>query len=568
MRRALSPFRRLPDTVVGALMVVLIAIGSYLAYTKEIPWVSHDEVRAVFANAHSVRGDEPVRVAGVQIGEIVSVEHVPVNEETSALAANTEEAPASELPTEAVMVTMRLNDDAPTIREDATFKLRPRLFLEGNYFVDVTPGSPGAAEIGEDHVFPLNQTSHSTNLDQIFTTLQADVRRDLQIFLREFGNGMIDHGGAEGLRELNRTAGPAGRFTSRFNQAFLGTHEGDLRGTLRGFNRVFRGLSRNEAALKGFVTNLRIFSGSFAAEDEALGRAIERLPRTLQAAGPAYDNLNASLPQLRAFAREALPGVRSSPEALREATPFIGQVRRLVSRRELRGLLAELRPTVPRLARLAEGNTQFLKQSRALSSCFNEVIIPWSHSTVEPVDPDGQYPHTPDGRTFEMTGYSLSGINGENRAADGNGHYVRTLGGSGSNLVRVPPGDGLRDNVFALTPFPLLGAMPRIGDSARTAFRPDEPCEQQEPPNLQAGIAAPPPQEPVPSSAMGLDALDGPGAAKLREQIEIVNGLQRVAGLRADGEDEQADRVIKRAQRALARLGASGGELAAIEEGF
>jgi phospholipid/cholesterol/gamma-HCH transport system substrate-binding protein len=568
MRRTLSPFRRLPDTAVGAFMVVVIAIGSYLAYTKEIPWVSHDEVRAVFANAQSVRGDEPVRVAGVEIGQIVSVEHVQVDEESTSLAANTDEVSANEVPTEASMVTMRLNDDAPPIREDASFKLRPRLFLEGNYFVDVTPGSPGGEEIGDDHVFPLNQTSSSVNLDQIFTTLQADVRRDLQVFLREFGNAMIDHGGAEGLRELNRTAGPAGRFTSRFNQAFLGTREGDLRGTLRGFNRVFRGLSRNEAALKGFVTNLRIFSGSFAAEDEALGRAVEQLPRTLRAAGPAYDNLNTSLPQLRAFAREALPGVRSSPEALREATPFIGQVRRLVSRRELRGLLAELRPTVPHLARLAKGNTQFLKQSRALSSCFNEVIIPWSHSTVEPVDPAGQYPHTPDGRTFEMTGYSLSGINGENRSADGNGHYIRTLGGSGSNLVRVPPGDGLRDNVFALTPFPLLGAMPRIGDSARTPFRPDEPCEQQEPPNLQAGIAPPPPQEPVPSSAMGLDALNGPGAAKLREQIEIINGLQRVAGLRADGDDEQADRVVKRAQRALARLGASGGELAAIEEGF
>jgi phospholipid/cholesterol/gamma-HCH transport system substrate-binding protein len=558
--------RRISNATIGVVVAIVIAIGSYLAYTKELPFTSKHEVQAVFTNAQAMRGGEPVRIAGVGIGEVTSVSVLPVEGEAAELATQTEGVPDGELPADAAMVTIALDDDAPPLREDAQLKLRPRLFLEGNYFVDVSPGSPGAEEVPPGHTFPLNQTSASVNLDSIFTTLQGGVRNDLQTLLEELGGALTDHGGADGFNELNRTAPKAYRYTAEVNSAFLGTEQGDLSGTLRGFNRVFRGLARNEQTLQDFVTNLRIFSGSFAAEDEALGTAIEQLPATLESAEPAYANLNAAFPSLRAFAREALPGVRSSPSSLRAATPFVAQLRELVARDELRGLLAELRPTVPNLALLAQRNLAFLEQSRALSSCFNEVIIPWSHDTTDPVDPGNLYPHDDGSRVFESTAYGLSGINGEHRTGDGNGHFVKTLSGSGTNLVRVPPVDGLRDDVFALTPFPVLGAMPRIGDSAQTEFRPDVPCEEQEPPNLEAGIAAPPPQEPVPTSWQGLDALSGPGADKLRAHVEAINGLAQVADLRATGDEDAADEIVERAQRAMLQLGIGSGEIAALGE--
>ena len=117
------------------------------------------------------------------------------------------------------VVTMELNEDALPLHEDATFKLRPRLFLEGNYFVDVQPGSPNAPETPENHTFPVNQTSYSVQLDQVLTTLQGDVRTDLQTFLDQLGNALVKDGGAEGFRELYRTSAPAGKYTSQVNQA-------------------------------------------------------------------------------------------------------------------------------------------------------------------------------------------------------------------------------------------------------------------------------------------------------------------------------------------------------------
>ena len=64
----------------------------------------------------------------------------------------------------------------------------------------------------------------------------------------------------------------------------------------------------------------------------------------LDAAKPAFANLNAAFPPVRAFAREALPGVRSTPATLDAATPLLEQVRLLSQPSELRGLANDLRP--------------------------------------------------------------------------------------------------------------------------------------------------------------------------------------------------------------------------------
>lgn len=484
---------RLPSWAIGTAMVVLIAIGSILAWTKELPFGDHYEVRAVFPTAQNVRDGTPVRIAGIDVGEVTAIEPLAAAEppgQTARAGAGPSTIAGARAQAAAVL-TMRIADAGRPLRTDTTFKLRPRLFLEGNFFVDVQPGSPSAPEADDGFTFPIDQTANTVELDQILTTLQADVRRDFQVLLDQLGNALVEYGGAEGFRELYRTSAPAYRYTSEVNEAILGTEPGDLRGMLRGLSRVFRGLSRNEEALQDLVTNLRTVTGSFARQDQALGEAIVELPRVLEAAEPAYANLNSSFPAVRAFAIEALPGVRSTPPAIEAATPFVRQVRGLVSRRELRGLVADLRPTVPQLARLSRQTEAFLRQSRQLSSCFNEVVIRWANDTVDPqTHPGADYPHEPAGRVFETTGYGIAGISGENRSGDANANYLRTFGGGGSNTVEVPDTFGFGQDLFAVTPFELLGAMPRLTDSRKTRFRPGVRCETQERPDLGAGLGS------------------------------------------------------------------------------
>jgi phospholipid/cholesterol/gamma-HCH transport system substrate-binding protein len=531
--RGMGTNHRLPNWLLGLVLLAVIAVGSVLAYTKNLPWGDRYEVHAVFSSAQSIRTSSPVRIAGVNVGEVTGVELTsePVKDEVGDVRP-------------AVRVTMELEESALPLKEDAFLKVRPRLFIDGNYFVDLHPGSPSAPEVSDGHTFGLDQTAHSVQLDEVLTTLQSDVRTDLRTFLDQFGNALIRHRGAEGLRELFRTSPPAYKFTAQVSESQLGTHRGDLRGVIRGLGRVFRGLGRNPEALSDLVTNLRRVSGAFAAEDAALGQAIERLPGFLAEGKPTFQELNEALPSLRAFAREALPGVRRSPEALRAGLPLLEQVRGLMSRSELRGLVARLRPTVPQLTRLARANVDLFTEQRAFSSCFNEVIIPWSHSTVEP---PSAYPLEVGGRVFESTGYSITGSAGESRNGDAAGQHLRVLAGSGTNLVRFGEIAG-RDQIFGLTPFPLLGALPRLTDSEKTVYRPDVPCERQEPPNLEAGIGSPPEQGPAPTSA-DLDEATGPGADRLRRLVELLDGPE---ALRSVGEDR---RLLEGAQRLLDTLG-------------
>jgi phospholipid/cholesterol/gamma-HCH transport system substrate-binding protein len=527
---------RLKPWAIGLIMVVIIAIGSVLAYKKELPWTDEYEVSAVFSSGMKLRPSNPVRIAGVNVGKVTSVEPLGVSEDDATASATATNAESE--PTGGVKVTMALNESALPLHEDALLKIRPRLFLEGNYFIDLQPGSPSAPAVDEGHTFPVNRTSHAVQLDQVLTTLQYDVRQDLQTLLQQFGAALGKHGGADGLRALNRT-GPNLQYSAQVAEAFRGQQDGDLAGMISGLSRVLGGLSKDQQALSDLITNFSRFSGSFAAQDEALGRAIDQLPDTLAAADPFFTNINRSLPLLRAFAREALPGVRTSPASLRASRPFIEQLRLLVSRDELRGLVADLRPTVPRLHRLGRANIGLFQQTRKLSSCFNEVIIPWSKDQVQPIDPGGIYPHDPgDAQVFEQGNYGITGTAVESRSGDSNGQNLRVMGGTGAFLGRSTIA-GLGD-VVSLTPLPVPGALPSLDEFPEpTPFKPGVRCETQEPPNLEADVFnSPTTFEPVPASAQGVDALSGPGAAEFKEGAELLNSLNGLAGL-ANLTDEQ-----------------------------
>jgi hypothetical protein len=263
-------------------------------------------------------------------------------------------------------------------------------------------------------------------------------------------------------------------------------------------------LNRNQEQLKGLVTNLRIVTGSFAAEDQALASAIHELPGVLDAARPALDNLNAAFPPLRAFAREALPGVRSSGPTLEAALPFIRQLRALVSRSELRGLTADLRPTIPQLAKLTKRQIPFMEQARALSSCFTHTVIPWSNDKVGDGSTDAS--GDPISEVYKETGYGLVGIAGESRSGDANGQYIRVALGGGNNTVVQPAGtvQGVNEDLVGLSMNPLLGSEP--GFESKPPIKPSVPCENQEAPNLDTQLG-PAPARQYPNPGAGKPAL-------------------------------------------------------------
>ena len=549
----------MPNWVLGLIVAVLIGVGSFFAFTKANPFASPYEVKATFRTAQNVRVDTPVRIAGVDVGTVTAVEALPTAEAEQLAATGTGEDSANPMTSTASVVTMEIKDEGLPIKEDAIFTLEPRLFLEGNLLVNVKPGSPSAPEAASGHTFPISQSSVSVQLDQILTTLQSDVRVDLQDTLKTFANTFIKYDGAKALNVFYRSSPGAFKNTSYVNEALLGTEEGDLSGVIKNFDRVVVGLNRDEAALQGTVTNFRTVTGSFAAEDEALRQSIATLPDVLDASRPAYANLNEAFPPLRAFAREALPGVRSTPETLRQTQPLIDQVRGLVSEDELRGLVADLRPAVPELAQLARSSVPLFNQGRLFTSCLNEVITPTSYASVEPPDTPNfsstQVPIGDDGQpltTFEEATQAFGGLNGESRSGDANGQIIKVQPAIGTNSVKVVPnqdlplGESERDFDVNLAPSALLGLAPGPLDAAKTPFRQDVDCETQDPPNLESGEVAVDADQTELDMSGGLTAASNPKAVDALDALGSLAADQKEAEqLREQGEDEEAAKIEK-----------------------
>src|SRR5215210_395416 len=445
---------------VGVIALVITAIGVYLGFTKSIPFRSPYVVKAAFKSANNLRPASPVRIAGVEVGKVKNVERAKKGDAGA-------------------MVTMEIQDKGRPLHEDAHFKIRPRIFLEGNFFVDVTPGT-SSGEVRKNHVFPVQQTDTPVQFDQVLSALQTDTREDLRPLLREYAAGLSGRG-ARGFNRSIRYWKPAYRDSAIVSEAMLGEREHDLSGYVDRAGVVAGALDRNRGQLKDLITNFRRTAGAFARENQNLESAIAELPRTLRAAQPALAALNAAFPGLRGFARDLRPGVRSSGPTIDVSMPLLRQLRGLISKAELRGLTADLRPTIPALARFTQQAVPLNQQIRESASCQNEVILPWSHDKLE----DDKFPAT--GPVYTELPKPFPGLAGESRSGDANGQWFRVLAAGGTNLVQFSPG------VFGTTALPLLGVNPRKPKD-RPPLRNDVPCETQQTPDLESKAAAPPPQ--------------------------------------------------------------------------
>jgi phospholipid/cholesterol/gamma-HCH transport system substrate-binding protein len=428
----------------GVLAITTLVLLTYFGFTKANPFSNPYELKAMFRDAQNLKTRAPVRIAGVEVGKVTKVEP--------------KDAGAAE-------VTMELSEDALPLRDDARAQIRSRIFLEGNFFVDIKPGSPSTGELGDGSTLPITQTASAVTLPEILDVLDSDVRGDLQTFLHEYGTVALQGGGAKAFNRAIRSFKPAYRYGALTNDALLGVDpDHDVQRLLRGQQRTFSALADNPEALKELVTDLNTTAGAIAREDTALEAAVPALRDTLRVGYPALGELNAALPTLRTFAREATPGVRSSGPALAAAIPWITQARGLVQQSELKGLAADLRQAVPSLVKLNTRLVPFLEQVRALSSCTNHVLVPFMESDIPSIE-EGNSGNS----VREQINRSFVGLAGESRVNDANTPVFHIQGVNPLNLStgRIEPAA------------PLDANMP-------PPHRPDVPCETQDPPNLSA----------------------------------------------------------------------------------
>ena len=469
MRRAHN--RGMTPLAAGVVGLVVLLVLIYFGFTKANPFHSATEVKAAFKTVNDLKEGSQVRVAGVTVGKVKSIESVTGGKSG-----------------EGAIVTMEVEDKGLPLHEDMTMKVRPRIFLEGNWFVDVSPGSPSAPLYEEGDMVPVQQTAAPVQFGQVLTALQSDTREDLQIVLDEYGRALCGKdvkkecrsAGAAGYNRSIEYWEPAFKNSAIVNQAMLGEEEHDLSNYIKGADRFARGINRDPEALKSLITDLATTAQAFAADEQKLSDTIEELPLTLIAGRRALGELNEAFPPLRRLVADLRPTVRASGPALDAQYPLIQQLRKFVSEPELKGLVRDLRRTVPDLVELNEGGVGLQQELRLLSSCATNVIVPWRNDKIQ----DPQFPAS--GNVYQEQVKWMPGIAAESRGFDANGQFVKSL----ANGVEYayPVDDNGR---YFLTGAPLQGVNPPKVDSA-PPLRGDVPCETQEPPDLRSNPDAPP----------------------------------------------------------------------------
>jgi len=449
----MSPFRA------GLLAVIIVAVACYFAFSRANPFASPYTFTAEFSDAANVKPNAAVRIAGVEVGRVTDVSQAG----TDGIAK----------------VKIEVADNGLPIHRDAEIKLRPRIFLEGNIFVDIQPGTPESPALPDGGVIPPAQTASSVQFSQLLQVLQRDTRSDLQTLLKEFSTG-LGGGGAEAFNRSIRYWKPAYQQSSLANDATLGTEPHDLSKLVRAQGRVFHSLSADPKALSDLVTNLNKTFGAFASEKTNLEATIPALDRVLKVGEPALAHLNNALPSLRQFARDALPATKSSLPTINASMPFVTQARALVSKAELRGLASDLRPTIPALARLNVATVPFLQESRALSACTSNFLVPFANKPIP--DPDFKIP---DSTFLHDSSHGFVALAGESRQSDANTPLFHVQQGGGPFSVVQTDDLGKKTVSFGGLLLKPEGSRPAKPDH-RPVFRPGSPCEQQQQPDLNA----------------------------------------------------------------------------------
>jgi phospholipid/cholesterol/gamma-HCH transport system substrate-binding protein len=455
--------------------LALLLIASYLIFTKQLPFTHHYTIHAVTRNSNLLAPGSPVRIGGVNVGKVTSVGRY----RDTALAD----------------VTMQIDDSGRPIHSDATVTIRPRLFLEGNFYVQLSPGTPNAPELSDGGTIPVADTAGPVQLDQVLDTLPADMRHRLQQTVQGLGQALgtrpsaaddarqdPDVRGLTGAQALNKTFDTSAqslRDSAMVSDALTGPSHRALSRTIAGFARASAGLARADGQLTALVGDFDRTMQATASQQQSLRRTVALLGPTAQHANTAFGELDAAFPPTEQFARHLAAGLPQLPSTIQAAYPWLAQAGPLLSRSELRGLLGELSPASGALAKLTHAERQFVPQIDAFDRCITGVFLPTGNIVVN----DG--PLSSGVPNYQEFWTAMVGQAAEGQGADANGNFLRIGATGGPFTVQTGQTNyyGNLDTGLALAPLPPLQTRPAYPNQV-PPLRRDVPCFTQPVPNV------------------------------------------------------------------------------------
>jgi ABC-type transporter Mla subunit MlaD len=226
-------------------------------------------VTARFSDANGLVVGNEVRLAGVAVGAVTSVE-VQTDPSTGHQFAQ---------------VNMDIDATHWPLHEGTKVAVKPKGVLS-NMFVELDSGSPNNPSLGDRPFFGLNQTQSPVNLDEFGNVFTPSVRDAIRTQLQE---GVLAFGGT-GTTDLNQTLINANPLTLDAIPVtdVLATRSPQLDNLNFEFDTISRELAREDANLRPLIVNLDTMMNALATQQLAL-------QGTLVHAGNVFGDLSQAL---------------------------------------------------------------------------------------------------------------------------------------------------------------------------------------------------------------------------------------------------------------------------------
>lgn len=313
-----------PNFAVLAVAALLgLAALSYMLTNQSTvaPWAERVRYAAEFEEVFAIApsAGQEVRVAGVEVGEIVAAEPL-------------EDGGAR--------VTFALRPEHATVHRDATARLRPKTVLNEMYLA-LEPGTPGSPELDPGGVIPAAQTREGVQLDQALADVDPQAREALKALLVTLDD--VLPGRSDEIVSL--VAG--------------------VEAVAEDIDPLAETLAQREELLGQLVSDLSVVAGSLGSRDEAIAELVASAGETLEVLGAREQELSeslrllpevletgaTSLEQVEALTGELDPVLDDLGEGASELGPALGEVATLAD--EVRPLAVQARPLVRDLASLS-----------------------------------------------------------------------------------------------------------------------------------------------------------------------------------------------------------------------
>jgi phospholipid/cholesterol/gamma-HCH transport system substrate-binding protein len=250
------------------------------------------ELKVPFNEATQLAEQSDVRISGVNVGKVQTID----------LSPNGRQA----------LATVAIDDQYAPLPDSTRAILRTKTLL-GETYIELTPGSRQAPELGDEATLPEANVAESVQLDEIFRTFDSQTRAAFQEWMQEAAVAINGQG-----QNLSYALGGLEPTFTEFDKLFrvLSSQELAVAQLFRNGATTFRSLRGRDGQLADLIQSSNAVFQTTAQRDRDIEALFRAFPTFL-------DESKQTVSRLKGFSLEADPLMRQLVPAAEQLSPTL-----------------------------------------------------------------------------------------------------------------------------------------------------------------------------------------------------------------------------------------------------